>query len=472
MAQVVDSPFTPCEAYMLPSYFAAHKLGLKLYQWQIDAVDHAALHHARVALVAANGSGKTAAVNTVLLLWWLYAYPRGRAVVTSGSWEQIKTQLWPSLRAYEGLFTRSMGWTFNTEEVRTPEGGFIRPFSTDSPARAEGHHEKPALNSPMMIMVDEAKGISEGIFDALNRCTPTCFVLTSSTGLASGTFYEAFHRNARDWYKVRVTAFDCPHISRERIELAQRIYGPNYEEHPIYRSMIMAEWTEGDLGNIIPRGLVNRALQFPPEARGGDRYAGIDWAAGGDETVMAVREGNQLRIVRRNREPDTTRSAALMAQACRELGVAQGHAWADVCGIGKVIKDHARVVHGFVFRDFNGGEAAENSAHYVNRNIEAWCFFRRALEMGEVCFPDGLDDETQAQLCNRLLEWNAAGKMKCESKEDMRKRGVHSPDRADALVMAWWAGRFMHYEGEVRAPAVPDVRTAVRGDVVPANFDL
>lgn len=161
-----------------------------------------------------------------------------------------------------------------------------------------------------------------------------------------------------------------------------------------------------------------------------------------------------------------------MAQACRELGVAQGHAWADVCGIGKVIKDHARVVHGFVFRDFNGGEAAENSAHYVNRNIEAWCFFRRALEMGEVCFPDGLDDETQAQLCNRLLEWNAAGKMKCESKEDMRKRGVHSPDRADALVMAWWAGRFMRYDGVERAPAVPDVRTAVRGDVVPANFDL
>lgn len=180
------------EGWLPPSVFAFEVLGLRLYDWQADAVNAASFERARVALVAANGSGKTAAVNTVLLLWWLYAYPRGRAVVTSGSWEQIKTQLWPSLRAYEGLFTRAMGWTFNTEEVRTPEGGFIRPFSTDSPARAEGHHEKPALNSPMMIMVDEAKGISEGIFDALNRCTPTCLVLTSSTGLASGTFTRRF----------------------------------------------------------------------------------------------------------------------------------------------------------------------------------------------------------------------------------------------------------------------------------------
>lgn len=463
--------FKMVEGCLAPAIFAGCYLGLKLYPWQARAVNAAVYERARIALVAANGSGKTAAVNTVLLLWWLYAYPAGRAVVTSGSWEQIKTQLWPSLRAYESIFT-ALGWTFNTEEVRTPAGGFIRPFSTDSPARAEGHHEKPALNSPMMIMVDEAKGISEGIFDALNRCTPTCLVLTSSTGLASGTFYEAFHRNSADFYKVKVTAFDCPHISKERIELAQRIYGPQYEEHPIYRSMILAEWTEGDLGNIIPRKLVDQALQYPPAARAGERYAGIDWAAGGDETVMAVREGNQVRIVYSNREPDTTRSAALMAEKCRELGIKPARAYADVCGIGLVIKQHAKKVHSFAFRDFNGGDKPDDADHYLNRNIEAWSYFRRALEMGEVCFPDGLDDAAREQLCNRLLEWNAAGRMKCESKADMRKRGVHSPDRADAIVMAWWAGRHMHYDGEERIPMVPEVRHIERGCIVPANFDI
>ena len=451
-----DRLFRMREDCLCPSMFARAYLGLSPYQWQEDAVNAASYERARVSLVAANGSGKTAAVNTVLLLWWLYAYPAGRAVVTSGSWEQIKTQLWPSLRAYEGRFGALWGWVFNTEEIRTPEGGFIRPFSTDSPARAEGHHEKPMLNSPMMIMVDEAKGINEGIFDALNRCTPTCLVYTSSTGLASGSFYDSFHKNSRDFYRVKVTAFDCPHIGRERIELAQRIYGPNYEEHPIYRSMILAEWTEGDLGNIIPRKLVKQALQYPPERRAGDKYAGIDWAAGGDETVMAIREGNCLRIAYKDREPDTTKSAARMVERCRAAGIEQGRAHADVCGIGLAIMQHAAKVHGFRFREFNGGAQPEDRAHFVNCNIEAWNYFRRALEMGEVCFPDGLDDETQEQLCNRLLEWNGAGKMKCESKEDMRKRGVHSPDRADALVMAWWAGRFMRYEGEPEVEMVPD----------------
>ena len=212
--------------------------------------------------------------------------------------------------------------------------------------------------------------------------------------------------------------------------------------------------TGGELAVTFPDGLPRTEI-FPLSLR-----------------PLLRREGNALRIVYSNREPDTTRSAALMAAKCRELGIEDCRAMADVCGIGLVIKQHAQKVHDFIFRDFNGGEPADDKEHYVNRNIEAWSFFRRSLEMGQVCFPDGLDADAVNQLCNRMLQWNAAGKMMCERKEDMKKRGVHSPDRADALVMAWWAGRHMRYEGEEVMPMVPNVDYIERGDIMPANFDL
>lgn len=446
--------FSPAPGALTPSAFAFHHLGLTLYPWQAETVEACRHEHAHVALVAANGSGKTAAVNTVILLWWLYAYPRGRAVVTSGSWEQIKTQLWPALMIYAPLFSQLYGWQFNTEEIRTAQGGFIRPFSTIAPKRAEGHHEKPAINSPMLIMVDEAKGIEEGIFDALNRCTPTCYLLTSSPGKASGTFFDAFGKNASLFHTVRVSAYDCPHIKPERIARAQTLYGPDYEQHPIYRSMILGEFSAGDEAAIIPRRLIEEALAHKPAPRSGRAYTAVDWAAGGDETVLAERRGNHLRILYKDREKDTVKAAARIVSLCKQRGISSGSCWGDVCGLGLGIMQAARAMHGFTFREFNGG-APSDDPHYCNLNIQAWHYFRQSLERGEIHFTDGLDPETLNQLSDRLLEWDSRGRLKCESKEDMARRGVHSPDRADALVMAWWAGRHMSYDDTPPPPAAP-----------------
>lgn len=464
-------PMSSTRHVLSPAEFAVQALGLMPYDWQLEALeDENGQAWKRMALVAANGSGKTAMVNVVLLLWFLYTHPRGIAMVTSGSWKQIETQLWPNLMMYSGDFTR-LGWSFTSKRISTPEGGFIEAYSTIQPGRAEGHHEH-LPERPVMLMVDEAKSVPEPIFEAISRCTPTYLILTSSPGTPSGTFYKA-HRDP-SWrgmyHTVHVSAFDCPHIDPARIARAKVLYGPNYDENPVYRSMILGEFTEGDAASIIPRNLVMAALRDRPAARDGDVYAGVDWAAGGDETVMAVRRGNQLRIVYKSHEKDTVKAAADIVARCRAAGIRDCNVYGDICGIGLAIMQAAHKMHSFRFKGFNGGEPADDGDHYQDRNIEAWYYFRRALEMGEVCFPDGLDDETITQLCDRLLDWNARGKLRCERKEDMRKRGVHSPDRADALVMAWWAGRYMSYAGEPRPDAVFDPGRLERGAIMPRDF--
>lgn len=433
-----------------PAFFARFFLGLNPYPWQDEAIEAAALQHSRVAVVAANGSGKTACVNVALLLWFLWKYPRGIAMVTSGSWNQLKTQLWPNLEMFRQRFPR---WRWQADKIRTPEGGFIAAYSTIHPGRAEGHHEHP--ERPVMLMVDEAKSVPEVIFEALSRCTPTFFVLTSSPGKPSGTFYNAFRRNRKLWHTVQVSAFDCPHIKPEKIELARQLYG---EEHPVYRSMVLGEFTEGDDSMMIPRYLLERALAHPCKPRTGTRTAAVDWAAGGDETVLAERYGNQLRILWKDREKDTVKAAKKVVAECKRRGIEQGRVWGDVCGIGLSIMQSAQHYERWRFKTFNGGEKVQDSTkqkQFLNLNAYSWHLFRQALERGEVCFPDGLDETTIDQLCDRYMEWNEKGVIQLEKKEDLKDRGLKSPDRADALIMAWYGGRFAAYDDTPVQTAAP-----------------
>ena len=447
------------DTHLSPAAFAYKYLNIMPYPWQAETLEACRHHRARVALVAANGSGKTAAVNVGLLLWWLYRYPKGRAIVTSGSWTQIERQLWPNLKLHQPLMSQLFGWRFGADTISTPHGGFIQAISTDDPGRAEGFHQNLEQDAPLLLMVDEAKSIKEDIFNAFNRCTPTCLVLTSSPGKPSGTFYQAFRRNKALWHTVQVNAYMCPHITAERIELARQIYG---EDHPVFRSMILGEFTEGDDAMMIPRYLLERALLHPCKPRTGTRTAAVDWAAGGDETVLAERYGNQLRILWSDREKDTVKAARKVVAECRKRGIEQGRVFGDECGIGLSIMQSAQHYEKFRFRPFNGGSKVpdpQKQLHFLNLNAYSWHLLRQGLERGEVCFPDGLDDTAIDQLCDRYMEWNEKGVIQLEKKDDMKERGLSSPDRADALVMAWYGGRFTNYDDTpVERAAAPKPR--------------
>jgi phage terminase large subunit len=84
---------------------------------------------------------------------------------------------------------------------------------------------------------------------------------------------------------------------------------------------------------------------------------------------------------------------------------------------------------------FNAGSAAMDSEHFVNANAEAYWCLSEYLERGAI---KGLtDEEMQAQLAGVRYRHTASGRVEIESKEDAKKRGQQSPDRAEALVLAF-----------------------------------
>lgn len=414
-----------------PSEFAYFQLGMKsLYDWQIECLEAVGLQEfggPPVAVAAANGSGKTAKVVAAAICWFLSRFPRGQVIVTSGSFRQVEKQLWPALRVHQRRFP---GWTFLQTELKTPEGGFALGFSTDDPGRAEGWHPKvDGSEDPVMIIVDEAKTVPDGVFEAFDRCTRLFQLWVSSPGKPWGQFFEAFHSLRKFFWTRKVRSDECPHIDPAKRDRDLEKYGP---DHPLYRSMHLAEFTEDAERLVLSPDKLTKALDGQPlEATNGEVVAFCDFAAGRDENVFAVRRGNKVRIVKAWVEKDTVQAAREFVHLAKLEGLHASQVWGDADGLGiGIICDMDEM--NFRINRFHGGVPSTEPDEYQNLIAEVWFVACREIERGRINL-GVIDPETFKQITTRKSEWSENGKLRVESKDKMRQEGRHSPDRADAL---------------------------------------
>jgi phage terminase large subunit len=402
-----------------------------IYDWQIECMEAVGMQEfggPPVAVVAANGSGKTSNLVSPLVMWFLSKYPRGQVIITSGSFRQIEKQLWPAMRIYKRKF---LGWDFLQTEIKTPEYGFALGFSTDDAGRAEGWHPKISnTEDPVFIIVDEPKTVPDAIFEAFDRCTRVFQLWVSSPGAPRGQFYDALHANRKHHWVRKVTSMECPHIDPAKRARDLEKYGA---DHPLYRSMHDAEFTEDIDRMILTSENLAKAIEFQPKCdEEGETVAFCDFAAGRDENVLAIRKGNHARIVKAWVEKDTMQAAREFVYQFKLNGLQPGQVWGDADGLGTAMIDAIEEL-GFFMNRFHGGQAASDTDEYANLIGEVWHVGAREIERGRIHLGQ-LDPVTFKQLTARKSEWSDNGKLRCESKEKMAKEGIKSPDRADALL--------------------------------------
>lgn len=413
------------------SEFCIAILGINPYEWQMRAYEDIN-DYRRTAVVAANGSGKTASLVVPAILWWLSSFPRGRVVITSGSWRQIEDQMWPAMTKYRAhpMFER---WKWNHLDIKTPEGGFTSVFSTSDPRKAEGYHSEP--DAPILYIVDECKGVQEGIFEAADRCTVTRYLYLSSPGAAQGKHYRCFHAEAKNWRRHKVTSFMCPHIRPEKRAEDLETYG---EDHPLYKSMHLAEWTEGDDCLIMTPSKLRLLMENSPMSIQGKKHMFFDFAAGGDENAIGLLRGNKLTVPCAWRDKNTVQARRRFRREAESRGVEATSIYGDADGLGLPIVQDFRE-EGFRIREFHGGLKAEDENHYVNLISEVWIKGARILAKGKYDLSE-IDPITFEQMTTRRMEWDSKGRLRVQSKEDMRANGLKSPDRADVLFGVLWVG--------------------------------
>jgi hypothetical protein len=162
-------------------------------------------------------------------------------------------------------------------------------------------------------------------------------------------------------------------------------------------------------------------------------YIGIDVAGPGeDETVVCVRQDNRIIKIQSFKSKDP-RGEVL--KLCTEYRYHVQAINIDSIGIGYYMYQHLRDVYKGRVIPINVGSASANPEKFINLKAELYWDLRKKFEDGVIS--NLMDDKTIAQLASIRFDTNSRGKTLIESKKDARKRGVTSPDRAEALMLCF-----------------------------------
>jgi hypothetical protein len=206
--------------------------------------------------------------------------------------------------------------------------------------------------------------------------------------------------------------------------------------------------------------MMGQALDLSYRAIDDPGQFGLDVARyGSSETCCYRNRGGMIRQEFAHEHRDTMVTAGKAAVA---LNATFGHApmFVDVIGVGGGVFDRLNE-QSLPVRPFRSNEAPNDQKRYFNKRAEVYWTFRTALERGEIDLPpEGEDDKLIAQMGSIHFEYMSNGKIKIESKEDMMERGLPSPDRLDAVIMAW------HKADVIIIPDKPPKDETLTGDLL------
>ncbi len=456
-----------------PVWFAREMLGHDL--WPVSEAILRALSkpRARVAVRGCHASSKTFSAAEAVL-WTPYA--GGIAITTAPTASQVNQMVWSEVHImYPKARVPLGGELLKTAVFRIAPDLYSLGRSTDKGVNFQGFHARE--NGFMLIVLDEAPGVEPSVYHAIEGVRAGGDVRVLALGnpdVPSGPFYDAFTSDRAGWETFTIDALESPNFEDEecpgryltldellalpehRIDYAPRPYLitrrfviEKYDEwglaSPLWASKVRGVFPDQSTDSLISLAWIEAAKRREAEGGEGDDWeAGIDVAGPGeDETVLAVRHGPRLHLLKSWAQADP-RGEVLAALApfqdrlksVKVDSVGQGYYFA------RHLEDHG--YKGKV-QDVNVGEAPDDSDKYVNLKAELYWGLRLRFSGGDM---SGItDDLTISQLAGIRYTHNARGQVVIERKEEARKRGVKSPDRAEAIMLAYAKQKKRHSYG-------------------------
>ncbi len=303
----------------------------------------------------------------------------------------------------------------------------------------------------VLVILDEACGIPEALWVAAETLTANegSRILAIGNPDDPGSHFARVSAPGSGWHAIRIDGYSSPNFTDERVpdELRGLLLSPTWveerkrswgEDSPLFVSKVRGEFPEEADDALIPLSWIRAAqarYENSPEEPEAKLVLGVDVARfGSDETVIVARRGDRAWIVGRHRMKDTMATTGRVVRAIHDLGATEARV--DVVGIGAGVVDRLKEQHEPVI-GLNAGAAPRDRKRFANARAE-WCWgLRERFERGEIAICP--DDELAAQLAGLRYEIDSHGRIQIESKEDMRSRGIASPDIADALMLAFSA---------------------------------
>lgn len=432
-----------------PVFFVEKVLGNPLWEKQKKILE-AVRDNREVAIRSCHASGKSY-VSGRIVHWWLNAYTNSVVITTAPTFRQVKEVLWREIKgSVSGKKIYPERAILDTK-INISDQWFALGLSTDKPDQFQGFH------SPhLMVLIDEASGILPDIEEAIDGLTPERIVRIGQPLQSVGKFADAFR--TQGVHKMQISAFDTPNVKEGKIVIPGLITSQDVEsfrlkygeDSNVYRVRVLGEFPTQDSDSLISVDDIAKAIDrdviVPTHF---EKKMGVDVARYGDDrSVIIIRQMEKIIRKEAFNSLDTMQIAGHVLRIAKEEVVKLENIYVDTIGVGGGVYDRLKE-QGWKVSSVNVSESPKDKENYLNLRAELY-----ATKVKEwVKTADLLDDDDFYELANIKYKFTSQGKLQIESKEDMKKRGLDSPDVADALMLTFADSQTMHFNQEQSQPA-------------------
>jgi len=422
-------------------------------KWQTEALDVIGRHlrdpltrhqPCRLARSSGHGIGKSALV-AFIISWGLSTCDDCKIVVTAGTGDQLSTKTVPEVGKWMRLAINEHWWDVRATSIRVKDPKHRDSWRTDFLTWSEentqafgGLHNK---GKRIILIFDEASIVSDKVWEVAEGAltdenTEIIWLVFGNPIINTGRFRECFGAQAHRWNTAQIDSRQVEGTNKTEIGQWADLYG---EDSDWFRIRVRGEFPRAGSNQFIPSDIVAAARKYTATAFAGlSKIMAVDVARFGENrTVIGWRQGRKSVILGKYRGLDTEQTAQRVIEFWEsekpDAVVVDGD------GLGGGVVDHLKhrsYTKGLF--EFHGGANANDCSVYFNRRTECWGLMRDWLKEGAE-IPD--DPELAADLTGPGYDVargkRFSGTIFLEHKDDMKKRGLDSPDAGDMLAMTF-----------------------------------
>jgi hypothetical protein len=391
----------------------------------------------RMDVVSGHGVGKSV-LCAWLTHWIMSTRPRSRGTITANTYSQLSTKTWAAVSSWARILINRHWFNVTGDSMyfRGQKDSWAVSAQSCKEENSEAFAGQHAADSTSFYIFDEASAIPEKIWEVaeggLTDGEPMIFACGNPTR-NTGKFQRITFGNERErWTRFSVDSRTSKFANKELIAQWAADYG---EDSDFFRVRVRGECPRVGSSQLIPSDVVAACRRYKALAFSSlPKILSIDVARFGDDrSVILCRQGRQARILAKLRGVDTVqlteRIIAFINSEHPDATVVDG----DGLGAGVVDQLRHRGFGEGLF-EFHGGGSSYDPDAYFNRRAEVWGKMCEWLKAGAE-IPD--DPEFEVDLTAVQYGYSSKQQIQLEKKEDMKRRGLASPDLGDALAMSF-----------------------------------
>lgn len=438
-----------------PALWAKEVLGKHMWSKQRE-IAQSIVDNTHTAVVSCNGAGKSGLAG-MLAVWWVAIHdPYDVALICSApTYVQISRVLFREIQDNFKLAKTHNhplpGYITQGDEWKLEDGTVIafgrRPADKDIVSAFQGIHRRY-----VMVILDEAGGIPEDLYTATEAVTNTegARVLAIGNPDQRGTPFHKIFKEDPTWHKIKISAYDTPNFTDEKEEvppeLLPLLIQPSWvekqkiswgEDSSRFRSKILAEFPDEADNTFFTQSNIDKSIDTDiAEDLELKAVLGVDIARfGEDESVVYINRGGRCRLLDNWGKATAIETANKIHRLAIDNGVSEVRI--DATGLGGPVVDLVANLAGnrYIVISVLGSAASPDKMRWLNARAANYDNLKELMSSGALDL-----DPDDKQLLDEILmiqyKFTPKGAIQIESKDDMRSRGVKSPDFLDALVYA------------------------------------